>query len=56
MNNYQKTKEILNKIAETGIVKNSDIEIINKAINSDEKISFQVGKNVINIGKGEALS
>lgn len=55
MTNYQQIKDILIKIAQTGIVEDGDIEIINETINSHEKMTIQIGKKIINIAKGEGI-
>ncbi|HEY9691102.1 MAG TPA: hypothetical protein V6D15_02810 [Oculatellaceae cyanobacterium] len=54
MINLNQINQIISRIFQ-GIVEKSDIKILNQSLKNDEEISFQVGKNIINISNGKNI-
>ncbi|MFN5263031.1 MAG: hypothetical protein ACK5EH_11615, partial [Pseudanabaena sp.] len=47
----EQLQQILTRISQ-GNERTEDLETLNETLLSGEKLTFQVGKNVVNIGKG----
>ena len=50
----EQLQQILTRISQ-GNERTEDLETLNETLLSGEKLTFQVGKNVVNIGKGEGI-